>query len=78
MQVAGRHRDADTAQAVADAPAGILVACATTRQETAAGQRGPLIQPARENLGPAAHDTTTVADGGSGAGAALQAPPKKR
>ena len=73
MQVEGRNRYAYNAQAVVDAQEGILVACEATRQETDAGQLAPMIQQARENLGPLAHDTTTVADGGYGGGADLQA-----
>jgi transposase len=73
MQVEGRNRYAYNAQAVADSQEGILVACEATRQETDAGQLVAMIQQARENLGPAAHQTTTVADGGYGTGADLQA-----
>ena len=73
MQVEGRNRYAYNAQAVADSQEGIVVACEATRQETDAGQLVPMIQQARENLGSAAHETTTVADGGYGTGADLQA-----
>ena len=38
-------------EATADAPAGIIVACAATRQETDTGQLVPLTQQARQNLG---------------------------
>ena len=78
MQVEGRNRYAYNAQAVVDGQEGILVACEATRQETDAGQLVPMIQQARENLGPAAHDTTTVADGGYGAGADLQMAAEKK
>jgi hypothetical protein len=64
MQVEGRNRYAYNAQAVADSQEGIVVACEATRQETDAGQLVPMIQQACENLGAAAQQTTTVADGG--------------
>ncbi len=76
MSVSGRNRFAYNAQAIADEKEGIIVACEATRQETDAGQLVPLIQQARENLGPAAvraAQTTTLADQGYGAGADLQA-----
>jgi hypothetical protein len=73
MQLRGQNRFAYNAQAVADAQEGIIVACETTRQENDGGQLAPMIQQARENLGPAAHDTLTVADTGYGAGADLAA-----
>lgn len=75
MKVSGGNRFAYNAQAVADAKEGILVACEVTRQETDAGQLVPMIQQARDNLGPAASaaQTTTLADTGYGAGADLQA-----
>jgi transposase len=73
MKVGDTNRYAYNAQAVADAKAGVIVACDTTRQENDQGQLVPLIQQARENLGVAAHDTVTLADAGYGAGADLQA-----
>ena len=75
MNVSGRNRFAYNAQAVADGQAGVIVACEATRQETDVGQLAPLIEQARENLGPAAAaaDPLTLADGGYGAGADLQA-----
>jgi len=73
MKVSGRNRYAYNAQALADAQQGILVACYATGQETDVGQLAPMIEQAKENLGPAAHDTCTLADGGYGAGADLQA-----
>jgi hypothetical protein len=73
MQVEGRNRHAYNAQAIADEQEGVIVACAATRQETDSGQLVPMIQQARENLGPAATQTLTVADTGYGAGADLQA-----
>jgi transposase len=73
----GTNRFAYNAQAVADAQAGVIVACEATRQETDAGQLVPMIEQARANLGPAAHDLPTVADAGYGAGADLQAATEK-
>jgi len=75
MNVSGRNRFAYNAQAVADAPEGVIVAREATRQETDVGQLAPLIEQARENLGPAATvaDPLTLADGGCGAGAYLKA-----
>jgi hypothetical protein len=73
MQVEGRTRHAYNAQAIADEKEGVIVACETTRQETDTGQLVPMIEQARENLGPAAAQTLTVADCGYGAGADLQA-----
>jgi len=72
MKVGSTNRYAYNAQAVADAHAGILVACAVVRQETDTGQLVPLIQQASQNLGvtPA---PLTLADTGYGAGADLQA-----
>ena len=61
MQVEGRNRHADNAQAIADEKEGVIVACAATRQETDTGQLVPMIQQARANLGPAATQTLTVA-----------------
>lgn len=73
MKVGDTNRYAYNAQAVADAKAGVIVACEVTRQETDQGQLVPLIQQARENVGVAATDTVTLADAGYGAGADLQA-----
>jgi transposase len=73
MKLGDTNRYAYNAQAIADAKAGVLVACEATREETDAGQLVPLIQQARENLGVAVTDTLTVADGGYGGGAELQA-----
>jgi len=73
MKVGDTNRYAYNAQAIADEQAGVIVACQATRQETDAGQLVPLIQQARENLGVGATDTLTVADGGYGGGADLQA-----
>jgi transposase len=75
MKVSGRNRFAYNGQAVADGQEGVIVACEATRQETDSGQLAPLIEQARENLGPAAvaADPLTLADGGYGAGADLQA-----
>lgn len=71
----GTNRFAYNAQAVADAQEGVIVACAATRQETDSGQLAPMLEQARENLGPAAvaADPLTLADAGYGAGADLQA-----
>ncbi len=71
----GTNRFAYNAQAVADAQEGVIVACQATRQETDAGQLAPMLEQARENLGPAAiaADPLTLADAGYGAGADLQA-----
>jgi transposase len=73
MKVGDTNRYAYNAQAVADAKAGVIVACEATRQENDHGQLVPMIQQARENLGVAAQDTVTLADTGYGAGADLQA-----
>lgn len=73
MKVGDTNRYAYNAQAVADAQAGVIVACEATRQENDNGQLVPLIQQAREHLGVAAQDTVTLADTGYGAGADLQA-----
>lgn len=73
MKVGSTNRYAYNAQAVADAQEGIVVACAATRQESAAGHLAPLTQQARENLGVTAASTVTVADTGYGSGADLQA-----
>jgi transposase len=73
MKIGDTNRYAYNAQAVADAKAGVIVACDATRQENDQGQLVPMIKQARENLGAAAKDTVTVADTGYGAGADLQA-----
>jgi hypothetical protein len=73
MKVGDTNRYAYNAQAVADAKAGVIVACEATRQENDCGQLVPMIQQARDNLGVAAQDTVTLADTGYGAGADLQA-----
>jgi transposase len=73
MKVGDTNRYAYNAQGVADAQAGIIVACEATRQENDNGQLVPMIQQARENLGVAAQDTVTLADTGYGAGADLAA-----
>lgn len=73
MKVGDTNRYADNAQAIADAKAGVIVACEATRQENDCGQLVPMIQQARENLGVAAQNTVTLADTGYGAGADLQA-----
>ena len=75
MNVSGRNRFAYNAQAVADAQEGVIVACEATRQETDVGQLAPMMEQARDNLGLAAvaADPLTLADGGYGAGADLQA-----
>ncbi len=52
------------AQAVADSQEGIIVACQATRQETDEGQLAPMIEAARQNLGPVAGSIVTVADTG--------------
>ncbi len=73
MKVGDTNRYAYNAQAIADEKEGVIVACEATRQETDAGQLVPMIQPARDNLGVAATETLTVADGGYGGGADLPA-----
>ena len=73
MKVGSANRYAYNAQAVADSQAGVIVACAATRQESDVGQLVPLTLQARANLGVAAVQTVTVADTGYGAGADLQA-----
>jgi len=47
----------------------VILACEADRQETDAGQLVPMIEQARENLGLASQQTTTLADAGYGAGA---------
>ena len=78
MKVGDTNRYAYNAQAVADAKAGVLIACDVNRQETDSGQLAPMIEQARENLGVAATDTLTVADTGYGSGADLQAAAEKQ
>ncbi|MEK7237026.1 MAG: IS1182 family transposase [Nitrospirota bacterium] len=73
MKIGDTNRYAYNAQAVADAQAGVIVACDATQQENDHGQLAPMIQQARENLGVAAAGTVTLADAGYGAGADLQA-----
>jgi transposase len=74
MKVGDTNRYAYNAQAVADEKEKIIVACEATRQETDNGQIVPMIQQAKENLGPAATtETVTLADTGYGSGADLQA-----
>jgi transposase len=73
MKVGSSTRYAYNAQAIADAQEGVVVACEVSRQETDGGQLVPMIEAARQNLGVAAHSTTTLADAGYGAGADLQA-----
>jgi transposase len=78
MKVGDTNRYGYNAQAVADAQAGVIVACEATRQETDVGQLVPLLEQARENLGVAATETLTVADTGYGSGADLQAAAQKQ
>ena len=78
MKVGDTNRYAYNAQAIADAKAGVIVACEATRQETDAGQLAPMIEQARQNLGVAATDTLTVADTGYGSGGDLQAAAQKQ
>jgi len=74
MKVGDTNRYAYNAQAIADEKEKIIVACEATRQETDKGQIIPMIEQAKENLGPAATaQTVTVADAGYGSGADLQA-----
>lgn len=73
----GTNRFAYNGQAIADEKEGIIVACEAMRQETDAGQLAPMIEQARENLGVAALETTTLADGGYGGGADIQAAAEK-
>lgn len=61
-------------QVVVDEQAGVVVACEVTQDVTDNAQLVPMIELARENVGPAASaQTVTLADGGYGAGAQLQA-----
>lgn len=75
MEVNGRNRYAYNAQAVADAKEGIVVACEVTRRETDPGHLAPMLDQARQNLGTeaAGAQPLTLADGGYGSGADLQA-----
>lgn len=73
MKVGDTNRYAYNAQALADAKEQIIVACEATRQENDHGQLVPMIEQAKENLGPAAAQTLTLADTGYGSGADLQA-----
>ena len=75
MKMEGKNRFGYNAQAVVDGKEGIIVACQATRQETDAEQLMPMLEQARENLGPsaAAQKPLTLADSGYGAGAQLQA-----
>jgi len=73
MKLGDTNRYAYNAQALADEKQGVIVACEVTREETDTGQLVPMIEQGRENLGVAATDTLTVADGGYGGGADLQA-----
>jgi hypothetical protein len=77
MKVGGVNRFAYNAQAVVDSQEGVIVACEAGRQETDAGQLVPMIEPARDTLGVAGQQTTTLADTGYGAGADLQAAQEK-
>jgi transposase len=74
----GTNRFAYNAQAIADEQEGIIVACEATRQETDSGQLVPMIEQARENLGVASQTTETLADGGYGGGADIQAATEKQ
>jgi len=78
MKVGGTNRFAYNAQAVVDSKEGVIVACEASRQETDAGQLGPMIEQARENLAVAGAAPTTLADTGDGAGADLQAAQEKQ
>lgn len=75
MNVGGRNRFGYNAQAVADEKEGIVVACEVTREETDGKQLVPMLEQARENLGPQAQVSApmSLADSGYGAGADLQA-----
>jgi transposase len=71
----GTNRFGYNGQSVADEKEGILTACEVTREETDNGQLLPMLKQAQENLGSAAvvANPVTLADGGYGAGADLQA-----
>lgn len=73
MKVGDINRYAYNAQAVADSLEGVIVAAEVGSQENDAGQLVPMIEAARQNVGPAAKDVPTVADTGYGNGADLQA-----
>jgi transposase len=78
MKVGGTSRFGYNAQAVVDGKEGVIVACEANREETDWGQLIPMLEQARENLGVASQDTTTVADAGYGVGADLQAAHEKQ
>lgn len=75
MKMNGTNRFGYNAQAVVDGQEGIIVACAATWQEGDAEQLMPMLEQAKENLGPsaAALNPLTLADSAYGAGAQLQA-----
>jgi transposase len=73
MKTREGNRYAYNAQALTDAKHGIITAAAVTRQETDTGQLAPLLAQAQATIGPAATAPETLADGGYGAGADLQA-----
>jgi len=74
MKVGDTNRYAYNAQVIADEKEKIIVACEATRQENDHGQIVPMMEQAKENLGPAATaETVTLADTGYGSGADLQA-----
>ncbi len=77
MKVRDQNRYAYNAQAVADEKEGILVACETTRQENDLGQLVPLLEQARENVGPGGQKTLTLADKGYGSGVDVAAAAQK-
>lgn len=77
MKVSGANRYAYNAQAVADEKEGIIVACENTRQENDHGQLVSMIEQARENIGVAAQNVTTLGDTGYAAGADLQSAQEK-
>ena len=72
MKVSGRNRFGYNAQALADEKEGIIVACEAVRQEHDYKQLNPMIEEARQNLGPASQNTLTLADQGYGSGDQLQ------
>ena len=73
MKVGDTNRYAYNAQMVADAQAGIVVACAVSRQENDVGQLAPMIEQARENVRLAVPGgTLTLADSGYASGRDLQ------
>lgn len=77
MKLMSGNRFAYNAQAVVDAQQGVIVACDNTRQENDIGQLVPMIEQAGENVGIAAHQTTTVADTGYSCGVDLLAAENK-